>query len=169
MSFDFLAPFFPHGLDPSHHLLLGDQVIDALQQAEQALHAPTPLVQHLVSIPGLGEADDPGRTVDFRVHSLGGHELTDVGFSFVFVEIEKLRQTAHLNARVVFRYDADVVLNHSFAKVLPAGVSFGVSCAGGIGKDVGSAEVRAKILGHNGPAHEFREGEKLKELGFRGR
>lgn len=60
------------------------------------------------------------------------------------------------------------MLDHSFAKILPAGVSFGVGCVGVSGENVGGAEVRAEFLGDNGPAHEFRDGEEFQELGFGG-
>lgn len=142
-------------------------MIDPLQQAQQTLHARTPLIQHLVRIPHLGETDDPGRAVDFGVDRLGRDELADVRLGFVLVEIEQLREPAHLDASVVLGDDADVVFDDALAEVLPALVGLGVGVGGGGVEDVGGAEVGAEFLGHDGPAHEFGDGEEFEELGFR--
>ena len=168
-----LLPQLHHRRNPRHHLLFRNQMIDPLQQSQQALHAPTPLIQHLVRIPHLGETDDPSRAVDLRVHRLRRHQLADVRLRFLLVEIEQLGEPAHLDARVVFGDDADVVFDDAFAEVLPALVGFGVGGVGGGGgggrvEDVGGAEVGAEFLGDDGPAHEFGDGEEFEELGFRG-
>ena len=104
-----------HGLYASHHLLLRNQVVDSLQQPQKTLHAPAPLVQDLVRIPRLGEGDDPRRPVDFGIDRLGSHELTDVAFRFFLVQVEQLGESVHLDAGVVFRDDANVVLDDSLA------------------------------------------------------
>ena len=103
------------GLNASHHLLLRDQVIDSLQQAQKALHAPAPLVQDLIGVPSLGERDDPRRPVDFGIDRLGRHQLTNIAFRLLLVQVEQLGEPVHLDAGVVFRYDANVVLNDPLA------------------------------------------------------
>ena len=147
-------------------------MIDTLQQAQQTLHTATPLIQHLIGIPHLCERNDPCGAIDLGVDGLGRDELADVGFGFVLVEVEELREAAHLDARVVFGDDADVVLDDAFAEVLPAVVGLVVGGEGGRGgrgggvEDVGGAEVGAEFRGDDGPAHEFGDGEEFEELGF---
>lgn len=156
-----------HRLYPSHHLLLRNQMIDPLQKAQKALHAPAPLVQNLIRIPGLGKRDDSRRPVDFGIDRLGRDELTDVAFRLFLVQIEQLGESVHLDAGVVFRYDANVVFNDPLPEVLPAGVGFWVFliCGWGCsGEDVGGAKVGAEALGNYGPAHEFGDGEGFEQL-----
>lgn len=142
-------------------------MIDPLQQPQQTLHTRTPLIQHLIRVPHLGETDHPRGAIDLGVHRLGRDELADVRLGFLLVEIEQLRETAHLDAGVVFGDDADVVFDDALAEVLPALMGFGVGVGGGGVEDVGGAEVGAEFLGHDGPAHEFGDGEEFEELGFR--
>ena len=78
------------GLNAGHHLLLGDEMVDAFQQAQQTLHAGAPLVQHHVGVSRFGEIDHSRRPVDLGVDGLGRDELADVGFGFVLVEVEQL-------------------------------------------------------------------------------
>ena len=104
-----------HGLYTSHHLLLRDQMVDSLQQPQETLHAPAPLVQNLIRIPRLGERDDPRRPVDFGIDRLGRHQLTDVAFRLFLVQVEQLGEPVHLDAGVVFRYDANVVFDDPLA------------------------------------------------------
>lgn len=113
-----------HRLYTSHHLLLRDQMINPLQQAQKTLHTPAPLVQNLIRIASLGERNDSGGAVDFGIDRLGRHELTDVALRLLLVQIEQLGESVHLDARVVFRNDADVVFDDALAEVLPAGVGF---------------------------------------------
>ena len=129
-------------------------MIDPLQQAQQALHAPTPLIQHIVRISGLRKTDDPRGAVDLRVHRLRRHQLADVLLRLFFAEVEEFGQPAHLDAGVVFRDDAHVVLDDALAQVFPAGVGFGIG--GGVRcgvEDVGGAEVRAVFGGYGWPWH----------------
>ena len=156
-----------HRLYPSHHLLLGNQMINPLQKPQQTLHAPAPLVQNLIRIPGLGKRDDSRGPVDFGIDRLGRDELTDVAFRLFLVQIEQLGESVHLDAGVVFRYDADVVFDDPLAEVLPAGVGFGIFLVRGCGpsgEDIGGAEVGAEALGNDGPAHEFGNGESFEQL-----
>ena len=73
-----------------------------------------------------------------------------------------------MNPGVIFRHDADVVLDDAFSEILPAGLSFGVVFVGDGGEDVGGAEVVAEAVGDDGPAHEFGDGEGLDEFSFFG-
>mgnify|MGYP006996944088 FL=1 len=59
-----LALVTASGLDTGHHLLLGDQMVDPLEQTQQILHVAAPLVQHVIRIPGFGKVDQPRRSVD---------------------------------------------------------------------------------------------------------
>lgn len=79
-----------------------------------------------------------------------------------------MRETGELDARVVFRDDAHVVLDDALAQVLPSGVRFWVGVFGGGGEDVGGAEVGAVGLGDDGPAHDFGDGELFEEALFLG-
>lgn len=155
-------------LNPRHHLLLGNQMIDPLQQSEQTLHAPAPLVQHLVRIPRLGETHHPGRTIDFGVDRLRRDQLTDIRLRLLLIQIQQLREPRHGDAGVVFGNDADIVLDDALAQIEEAGVGLGVFGRGCVGEDVGGAEVGAKFLGDDGPTHEFGDCEKFEELGFGG-
>ena len=167
MRLDRIVDGTTHRLYPRHHLLLRDQMIDPFQQAQEALHAPTPFIQHLVRVARLGERDDAGRAVDFGVDRLGRDELADVAFRLVLVQVEQLGESVHLDAGVVFGHDADVVFDDAFAEVLPAEVGFGVFVSRGRGRggeDVGGAEMGAEALGDDGPAHQLGDGEGFEQL-----
>lgn len=143
-------------------------MIDALQQAQQALDAAAPLVQHLVGSARLGEADHAVRPVDLGVYRLGRDELGDVLLRLLGVEVEQLRQAREPDPRVVAGHHADVVLDDALAQVLPPRVRFRVlggvfAAAGGGGEDVRGAEVAAVGRGDDGPAHEFGDGELFEE------
>lgn len=156
-----------HRLYPSHHLLLRNQMIDSLQQAQKTLHAPAPFVQHFICISRLGKRDDSRRPVDLGVDRLSRHKLADVAFRLFLVQIEQLGESVHLYAGVVFRNDANIVFDDPLAEVLPAGVGlriFLVRGRGRSGEDVGGAEVGAEALGDDGPAHEFGDGEGFEQL-----
>lgn len=58
------------------------------------------------------------------------------------------------------------MLDDALAEIHVAGVGFGIIGGGGGVEDVGGAKVRAVLLGDDGPAHEFRDGEELEEGGF---
>lgn len=77
-----------HRLYPSHHLLLRNQMIDSLQQAQKTLHAPAPFIQHFIRVSSLCKRDDSRRPVDLGVDSLSRHKLTDVAFRLFLVQIE---------------------------------------------------------------------------------
>ena len=151
-------------------------MIDPLQQAQQTLHAPAPLIQHFIRIPDPLKTDDPGGSVDLGIHRLRRHQVADVLLRLHLAEVEQGAQPVHLDAGVVFRDHADVVLDHALAEVFPARVGFGVGgslvgVGGGVGgrfEDVGGAEVGAELLGHDGPAHEFGDREEFEEAGFGG-
>ena len=154
-------------LNPSHHLLFRNQMVNALQQAEQVLHIRAPLVQHIVRIARFGKVHDPRRTVDLGVDRLHGDQVADVLFRLLLSQVEQLRQTTHLDARVVFGHNADVVLDHALAKILPALVGLVVAaCAGRGVENVGAAEVRAELFRYHGPAHEFIDREEAEQAGF---
>ena len=154
-------------LDPSHHFFLCDQVIDSLQQTKQALHVSAPLIQHIIRISRLGKVDNPGRSINLGIHRLGGNQLANVLLCLIFRQIEELSQARHLDASVVFRDDADIVLNNTLTKILPSLVGLWVGGLSGSGiEDVGAAEVRTKELGYFGPSHEFVNGEQFEELGL---
>lgn len=157
-------------------------MIDAFQQSQQALHAPAPLIQHLIRLPRLRKHHHSIRPVNLRIHGFRGHEFRDVAFRFFFVEVEQLGEAREADAGVVFGDDADVVLDDAFAEVLVAGVGFGVvfevvgggggggggGVGGGGGEDVRGAEVGTVGFGDDGPAHEFGDGELFEETLFFG-
>lgn len=156
-------------LNPSHHLLLGDQMVNTFQVTQQALHISTPLIQHIIRIPRLREIDNPGWTIDLGIHRLSSNQLADVLLRLVFGEIKQLGEAGHLDTGIVFCDNTDVVLDDALAKVLPALVGFlvGGLARGGI-EDIGAAEMGAKELRYFRPAHEFVNGEEFEELGFEG-
>ncbi len=157
-------------LDGGHHLLLGDEVVDALEQAEQALHVEAPLVEDVVGVARLGEADDARGAVDLGEDRLGRHQLADVLLGFVLGQVEQLRQAAHLDARVVLGDDAHVVLDDALAQVLPPleGLVLVVVVVGLVVEDVGARQVGPEHARHLGPAHELVNGEELEQLGVVG-
>ena len=156
-------------LYPRHHLLLRNQMINPLQQSQQALHIPAPLIQHVVRAPRLREAHHLRGAVDLRIHRLVRHQLRQVLLRLVGLEIEQRRQTRHLDARVVARHDAHVVLDDALAQVEPARVRLRVAAplprriGLARGEDVRVAEVGPVLLGHHGPAHQLGHGEELEE------
>ena len=153
-------------LNPRHHLFFRDQMIDPLQQAQQTLHTPAPLIQHLVRIPRFGETHHPCRTINLRIDRLRRDQLTDIRLRLLLIQVQQLREPRYGDTGVIFGDDADIVLDDAFAEVEVAGMGFGVFGRGHVGEDVGGAEVGAKFLGDNGPAHEFGDGEEFEELGF---
>lgn len=155
-------------LDSSHHLLLGDQVIDPLQQPQQTLHTPTPLIQDIVRIPWLREAHDPGRAVDLRIHRLGGDQFADVFLRLVFLEIEKLCEPGHLDPRVVFRNHPNIVFNDPLSEILPSLGCFLVTRLMWLGvEDIGAAKMWSELLRYHRPPHDFVDGEEFEKLGFK--
>lgn len=146
------------GLNPSHHLLLCNEMVDSLKKPEKALHVPAPLIQDVVSIARFGEADDVCGTIDFRIDGLGCNKLADVLFRLIFSEVEQLRQARHLNTRVVFRYHTDIVFNDPLPEVLPPLIRFWIIRLFRLGvKNVGGAEVGSKLLGDHRPPHDLME------------
>lgn len=155
-------------LDACHHLLLGNEVVDPLQEPQQALHVVAPLVQDIVCVSRLGEADDSCRSVDLGVHSLGGDQFTNVLFRLILRKVKELGKAAHLNASVVLGNDPNVVLDNALAQVLPPLVGLFICRLSGLSvKDVGAAQMRAESLGDFGPSHQLvncKEPEKLSIL-----
>ena len=152
-------------LDARHHLLLSDQMVHTLQEAEQALHVPAPLVEDIVRVARLGEGDDAGWPVDLGVDGLRRHQLADVLLCLVLCQIQKLGQARDLDASVVLCDDADVVLNDTLAQVLPPLVCLVVFrltllCI----EDIGIGQVRPELLRNHGPPHQLWDGEELDEL-----
>ncbi|KAI7052585.1 PCI-domain-containing protein [Hortaea werneckii] len=154
------------GLNPRHHLLLGNQVIDPLQQTQEGFHVARPLVQNLVCIAFLLETDDAGGAVDARVDRLGGDEVGDVLLRLRGGEVEELRQARKGDARVVFGDDADVVLDDALAEVEPALVALGFLRVGLRGEDVGAGQLGPEVGRDRWPAHELRYGEEFEKLAF---
>ena len=152
-------------LNPSHHLLLRDQVVDPLEQTKQAPHVSAPLVQNIVRIARLGKVDNLCRAVDLGVDGLGRDEVADVLLRLVLVQVKKFPKTRDLNARVVLGHHAHIVLNDSLAQVLPSLMRLGIAgLAELLIKDVGGAEVFAELLLNYWPSHELRNGEELQKL-----
>jgi len=119
LALGYLALVDLGGLDASHHLLLGDEMINALQQTQQALHVAAPLVQYVVCVSRLRECDYARGPVDFGVDGLCRHQLADVLLRLVFGEIQQLCQPRDLDACVVLGNDANVVLDDTLPQVLP--------------------------------------------------
>ena len=132
-------------LNISHHLLLRNQMINPLQQPQQPFHTPTPLIQHLVRVSRLRETDYSRRPIDLRVYRFRGDQLRDVRFCLVLVEVQQLRQSPHLDACVVFRHNADVMLDDSLTYVFPASVGFRIVWGGRSGEYIGGAESGAVL------------------------
>jgi hypothetical protein len=154
-------------LDSSHHFLLGDQMVDSLQQPQQALHVPAPLVQYIICVSWLGEVNDSGWTIDLSIYGLRSHQLADVLLRLIFCEVEKLGQAGHLDAGVVFGDDSDIVLDDALAEILPSLVSFLICrlTRSNI-EDICAAEMRTEELRDFWPSHEFVNGEELEKLGI---
>lgn len=104
-----------HGLYTSHHLFLGNQMVDSLQKAQKALHASTPFVQHFVCIPGFGKGNYSRRPVDLGIDRLRGYQLTDIAFCLVLIQIEQLGESMHLYPGVVLRYNTNIVFDNPLA------------------------------------------------------
>jgi hypothetical protein len=152
-------------LNASHHFFLRDQVVDSLKQTEQALHVSAPLIQHIICVSWLGEADDPGRSVNLGIHSFRCDQLADVLLCLILSQIEKLGQARHLDACVVFGNDTDVVLDDTLAEILPSLICLLV-CRLALRdiEHISAAEVGTEQLGNFWPSHEFMYGEEFEEL-----
>lgn len=162
-------PLLPSRQNPSHHLLLRDEMVNPLQQPKQTLHVTAPLIQHIVRIARLSKVDQPRRTINLRMDGLRRYQLADVLLRLLLRQIEQLRQPAHLDARIVLRDDADVVLDHAFPQILPAAVGLVISSLTWLRtEDISLAELRAELLGHHGPAHQLVDRKQLDEAGFDG-
>ena len=75
-------------LNPCHHLFLGDKMIDSLQETQEALHVVTPLIENIVSISGLSEANNSCRSVNLGINGLGGYKLANVLLGLVLGKIQ---------------------------------------------------------------------------------
>jgi hypothetical protein len=144
-------------------------MINALEQAQEALHVEAPLVQDVISIAGLCEAHDPRGAVDLGVDCLGGDELADVLFRLVLGQVEQLGQAVHADAGVVLCDDADVVFNDALAQVLPPVVGLGIGrlAWGGV-EDISGEQMRSEYAGDFRPAHELVDSEEAEKLGVLG-
>jgi hypothetical protein len=155
-------------LDPSHHLFLGNEMINPLQQSQQALHVSAPLVQDIIRILGFGETDDASGTIDPRVDGLGSDQFRDVLLRLVLAEIEQLSESGHADASVVLGNDADIVLDNPLTQILPSLMSLFIllvsrSSGSSRSKDVRLAEVWAEAFSNHRPTHELRNGELLNQ------
>lgn len=137
--------------------------------AQQVLHVVTPLVQDVIRASWLGEADNPGRTVNPGVDHLRGNELADILLRLDLGQVEVLCQPVHSDAGVVFGDNADIVLDDPLAQVLPSLVGFGVRGGAKLGvKDVRLAEMRSVELLDVGPSHKLLHCELLEQLSLKG-
>lgn len=156
-------------LDARHHLLFGDEVIDSLQQSQQALHVAAPFVQDVIGVSGLGKAHDASRSVNLGVDRLGRDQLAYVLFRLILCQVEQLGEALHLDARVVLGNDADVVLDDTLPEILPSLVGLLIRRLAGLGvEDIGAGKVRTKFLSNLGPSHQLVDGEQSKKLGIEG-
>ena len=140
-------------------------MIDPLKMAQQTLHIRAPLVQHVICISGFFKCNDPRRAVNLGVYSFRRDEIADKLLRLTFSQIKELRETVHSHACVVLGDDADVVLYHSFAQILPAlkGLLIGGLISLRI-EDVGAGKVWPVRLGDHRPSHYFGDGELFEEL-----
>lgn len=170
MHLHILPPFISNWLNPRHHFLFGNQMINPLQQPKQTLHAPTPLIQHFISISRLRKTHQSRRPIDFRIDRLRSYKLTDIRLRLIFIQIEQLRQAAHLDPSVVLGNDPDVMFNDTLPEILPARMGFGVFRRDGWrrGENVCGAEVGPKLFGNDWPAHKFGDREEFQKLRFKG-
>lgn len=152
-------------LNVGHHLLLGNEMINTLEVAQQALHVGAPLVQDVICISGLREAYNTRRAIDLGVDSLGGDQLADVLLRLVLCEIQQLGEALGLDAGVVLGDHTDIVLDDSLAEIQPALVRLLIVRLTGLGvEDISFTQVRAKGLCDLWPAHELVNCEKLEKL-----
>ena len=70
-------------LNPGHHLLLRDQMVNALEQTQKALHATAPLVENIIGIARLGEADNLSRPINLGIDGLRSDQLGNILLSLV--------------------------------------------------------------------------------------
>lgn len=161
-----LLPF--DGLDPGHHLLLCNEMVDSFKQTEQALHVAGPLIEHLVSVSLLLEANQSRRTINLCVDGLADDQLANVLLRLLFAQVEELREALEVDAGVVFGDNTDIVLDDALAEVQPALMCLGVAGLIGCVKDVGGAEVGTVVLRDMRPTHELRDGEEVEEGGVAG-
>ena len=156
-------------LDPGHHLLLCNEVIDPLKQTQETLHVEAPLVQNVVGIARLGEAHNPRRPVDFGINRLGCHQLADVLLRLVLSQIQQPRQPVHPDPCIVLGHHPYIVLNDPLAQVLPPLESHLVVGLALLGvEDLSVAEVGAEQLRDFGPPHQLVNSEELQQLSILG-
>lgn len=164
-----LAHVAASGLDTGHHLLLGNQMVDPLEQTQQILHVAAPLVQNVIGIPGFGKVDQPRGSVNLRVDGLRCDQITNVLLRLFLSQIQQLGQTAHLNASVVLSHYTDIVLDNPLPQVFPPLVCLVVSRLLRLGVEhVCVEQVGAELLGNHRPAHQLGDGEQLQQAGFLG-
>lgn len=164
-----LALVTPSRHNPRHHFFLGNQVVDALQVVQQALHVTAPLVQHVISVARLREADQPSGTVNLGVNCLRCHQVTDVLLGLLLGQIQEFRQTAHLNPCVILGHYPHVVFNDTLSEVLPSLIRLVIGGRAGLGiKNVCVAQVRTELLRDHRPAHQLGDGKKVHQTGFNG-
>lgn len=164
-----LAHVAAGGLDAGHHLLLGDQMVDPLEQTQQTLHVAAPLVQNVIGIPGFGKVDQSRGSVNLSVDGLRCDQITNVLLRLFLSQIQQLGQTAHLNASVVLGYYTDIVLDNPLSQVFPPLVCLVLGRLLRLGiEHVCVAQVGAELLGNHRPAHQLGDGEQLQQARFLG-
>ena len=125
----------------SHHLLLGDQVVNPLQKTEQTLHVAAPFVEDGVGVAFLLEADNLRRSIDSCVDGLADDEVRDVLFRLLRRKIQQCREAREVDASVVLCNHTDVVFDDAFAKVEPSLISLRVFRVGFCREDVGGTKM----------------------------
>lgn len=162
-----LALVSPRRHDPSHHLLLGYQMVDPLQVPEQTLHVAAPFIQHVVRITRFGEVDQSRGPVDLGVDRLQRNQLADVFLRLLLCQVQERCKTSHLDPRVVLGHHAHVVLDHPLPEVLPSSIGLVIDRLAGLSvEDIGAAEVGSKLARDIRPAHQFVSGKQLHKPRF---
>lgn len=152
----------PSRHDSGHHLLLGNQVVDAFQVVQEALHVTAPFIQHVVRVTRLGKADQPSWAVNLGVNRLRCDQVANVLLGLFLSQVQKLRQTTHLDPCVVFGHHPHIVLDNTLPEVLPSSKRLVVGSRTRLSfKDVRLAQVRSELLRNHGPAHQFGDRKEL--------
>ena len=142
-------------------------MVNSLQQAQQALHVSTPLVQHIISISWLGEVNDASWAIDLGEDGLCGNQFADILLSLLLSQVEKLSQAWNLDTSIVLGNDSNIVLNDTLSEIFPSLIGLLVCrLIWSNIEDIGSAEVWTKDLSNFRPPHEFVDCEELEELGI---
>lgn len=142
------------GHDPSHHFLLGNQVINAFQVIQKALHITAPLVQHIISVARFGKVDEPGWAVNLGVNRLRCDQVTDVLLRLLLGQIQELGQTACVDTRVVFSNHPHIVLDDALPEILPSLICLILRGLTGLSIEyIRIAQMGTELLLNHRPAH----------------